>query len=257
MKRRAERKKRKKRKKKRKKKKKKVLKIDYNNPQTEEHLQTAFHRWYIYNYPEDASTGTPYAYMHFKTRKIVKDKGYLRGWADYEIDDPRMKIVEDLTSNTTHIEILSGYKFEFKSPTGKGKISKDQKIVARALRRRGIITYFVDNLDDAKEITKEWKKMYPIYRGNISIDFSNQQINYPNPPKIDYILPGREEVIKKRKRIRAKKRKRREMEEQESQQSNSDSSNSNSNSNSSSSSDEESESEEEDIQPKRKKRKLN
>jgi hypothetical protein len=156
-------------------------------------LQKQYHSWYSSKF-SCISCGTPYSNMGIKARMKAKKKGYLKGYPDYVEHDPRMKLTKD--GNLIKLKIIPGKVVEFKSPSGKGHLSKEQSNVLQSLKERGFKTNVVKDLKIAKKKTMKYKnETIPIYNGWITIDLEKKQITYPT---------GNQEQIKMEEQVRKK-----------------------------------------------------
>jgi len=194
--------------------KKKRTKKKSENPEDEYELQSAYHKWYATKFPSTTSCGTPYCNMARRTATKVKMKGYLPGYPDYVELDPRVIILRK--KNKIKIRFYPGKVIEFKSPNGKGRVSKNQKNVLSNLENRGfLVSKGTNNLEDAINTTKNYKKKsIPVFKGWITINLKDGNVLFPSKRK-SKVLPGRilskhSNKMMKRRLLKRKRKKRRE-----------------------------------------------
>jgi len=156
-------------------------------------LQKDFHTYYSDNYPENVSCGTPYCYMKPATRAKVMKKGYMKGFPDYFIYDPRVAVKKK--GGKIKIKVFNGIAIEFKAPSGKGRLRKEQKIVLEYLEKRGYLVYKkVKSMERAKEIVDTYQEMPKLYDGWIKINPEDRKVTLPKKKDISETLPGRKEI---------------------------------------------------------------
>lgn len=147
-------------------------------PKNEYELQSDFHKWYATSHPSTISSATPYVNMKHGTATKTKRKGYLKGFPDYLIEDPRFKI----RKNKKYIKLCfcSGIRIEFKTPKGNGIISKYQKNVLKVLNNRGYISVVINDLDTAKSLVQNYEKDWiPYYNSDLKINIEKKKFIIP------------------------------------------------------------------------------
>jgi len=183
-------------------KRKKKKKRDPNAIEDEYDLQKHYNSWYTDTYPYVVSCGTPYASMSIYQAAKAKAKGYTKGYPDYVEHDPRFIIQQN--RDLIRIKFIPGRFIEFKTPKGKGIVSKEQTQVKKALERRGYVSEILNDYNETIEKTKQYKKeATPYYNGWITINKRNFKINIPKSTR-KVTVPGRSKRIRKTSRSKSK-----------------------------------------------------
>jgi len=158
--------------------KKRKLRIAKERPENEYELQVAFNNWYRSKYKYDVTCGTPYEKRSIRTAQISKNKGYIAGYPDYTIHDPRFSLSIDPDTFEISIKIFHGVFIEFKTPTGKGRLSKAQKLQKQMLESRSYLYCIIDDLKAGKDIIRTYKKNFmPMTNSNLSVIMSKNLVN--------------------------------------------------------------------------------
>jgi len=194
--------------------------IEVTEDDDEYTLQKCFHKWYISNFPNSVSCGCPYTNMarvtyrgkgkprkskgNYSLINAINQKGYLKGYPDYVIHDPRIFKCEDKKS--INLKFCAGLFFEFKTPKGGGVTSVHQKSVHRALRRRGHEVIVTNDFEYAKQRTLSYRLGYPLYKGEVKISKRNFKIDLPREPARVNLL-ARQKIKKVRKMVQRRKKK--------------------------------------------------
>lgn len=162
--------------------------ISSGTPKNEYELQVCCHRWIRKAYPYFLVLGTPYGCMfNIKTIQQVKNKGYIKGFPDYVIYDPRVYLNEE--DDKLSMDFVYLIAIDFKHPINGGQLSKEQKVIKKVFLSRGGLYYKVTSLAQFQKIVRcHVKRGFPITDTPIEVDLKKFSIHEKKEKDV-YPLP--------------------------------------------------------------------